>query len=108
MEKKVKPIAEFIYTRVEGSERAIPLTEIVRVEGYQNGAATGIYDRRTTLSGEIVQGYVSEFVLDPVTKQMTPNPKVNGSVSTTTPDGFIGFRLNKSPNPDFVRKSDNN
>jgi hypothetical protein len=107
MEKKVKPIAEFIYTRVEGSERSVPLSEVVRVEGYQNGAATGTYDRRTTISGEIVQGYISEFVLDPKTNQMTLNPKVNGSVSTTTPDGFIGFRLSKAPNPAFVRKSDN-
>jgi len=106
MENKIKPIAEFVYTRVEGSERAVPLSEIVRVEGYQNGGATGIYDRRTTLSGEIVQGYVSEFVLDPLTKQLVHNPKVNGSVDTTTPDGFIGFRLSKKPNPDFVRKSD--
>jgi hypothetical protein len=108
MEKKVKPIPEFLYDRIPGSERQVPLAEIVRVEGYKDGAATGIYDRRTTLTGEVVQGYVSEFVLDTATNKMVLNPKVNGSVSDTTPDGFIGFRLSKKPNPDFVRKSDNN
>jgi len=105
MEKsKSKPIPEFLYDRVAESARVVPLNEIMRAEGYVNGASTNEWTRRTTLRGEVLTPVIHEFVN--VNGVLAPNPKLSQPVSETIPDAYIGTLLNKRPNPAFVKKSD--
>jgi hypothetical protein len=107
MEKtKSKPIPEFLYDRVAESARVVPLNEIMRAEGYENGVSTNSWTRRTTLRGEVLTPVIREFIEE--NGMLIPNPKLTQPVSETIPDSYIGVILNKRPNPAFVRKPDNN
>jgi hypothetical protein len=100
-------VKEYLYTEIPGTKRVVSATEVFYQNGWDKdaGEPTGLYDRQTTLLGEVLTPVVSAFIKDN-NGNLVPNPKVGQPVKTTVADAYLGVQLKRELNPNFVKVSD--
>jgi hypothetical protein len=100
-------VKEYLYTEVPGTKRVVAASEVFYQNGWDRdaGEPTGLFDRQTTLLGEVLTPVVSAFIKD-ANGNLVPNPKVGQPVATTAPDAYLGVQLKRELNPKFVKAND--